>query len=355
MLFHMGCGREHGTLLQFFGIRIQQELNSFPEDMRFDAARIMYGLTNSVREKCGEDLSLVSADQYGSYMSIPGGRIRIPLGYVGVVAPLLRELPPCSLHYCKPVSQIKWGALSKPGEMRACVKCSDGEEFPADFVICTMSLGVLKQQAKKLFCPQLPTEKVTAIDKLGFGLVNKIFLEYSRPFWIWSEGSIKLAWSQDELANRCDWTKGLSCFEEVEGSKHVLCAYVAGPEAAQMELASDEEVVDGVTKVLRQFTGDSTLPYPCTMLRSKWVTDPYFNGAYSYIAMNSHVGHQCELASPLPGPCESEPPVLLFAGEATCVGHYSTVHGARLSGVREAERIIQLTKRGAAKMQARNK
>lgn len=43
--------------------------------------------------------------------------------------------------------------------------------------------------------------------------------------------------------------------------------------------------------------------------------------------------------------CESVPPILLFAGEATIPGHYSTVHGARLSGIREAERIIQLTKR----------
>lgn len=43
--------------------------------------------------------------------------------------------------------------------------------------------------------------------------------------------------------------------------------------------------------------------------------------------------------------CEAVPPILLFAGEATVPGHYSTVHGARLSGIREAERIIQLTKR----------
>lgn len=40
---------------------------------------------------------------------------------------------------------------------------------------------------------------------------------------------------------------------------------------------------------------------------------------------------------------EAIPPILLFAGEATVPGRYSTVHGARLSGIRE--RIIQLTKR----------
>lgn len=344
MLFNMGCGREHGTLLQFFGIRIQQELHNFPEEMRYDASRVMYGLTNSIRDKCGDDLSLISADQYGSFMSIPGGKIRIPLGYVGVIAPLLRDLPPCSLHYCKPINKITWGAVQTSGK-RAIVRCCDGDQFPADFVIVTVSLGVLKQHAETIFCPQLPPEKMEAIGALGYGMVNKVFLEYTRPFWVWNDGGIRFAWSPDELANRCDWTKGLSCVEEVEGSKHVLCAYVSGPEAAQMETASDEEVADGITRVLRQFTGDSTLPYPTTVLRSKWITDPYFCGSYSYMALNSNVGHQCDLSSPLPGPCEPCDPILLFAGEATCVGHYSTVHGARLSGIREAERIIQLTKK----------
>lgn len=89
--------------------------------------------------------------------------------------------------------------------------------------------------------------------------------------------------------------------EELAGSQHVLCAWVCGREAADMELCSDEEVVDSMTRVLRQFTGDPTLPYPTNLLRSKWCMDQYFAGSYSYMAMDSTVGHQCDLASPLPG------------------------------------------------------
>ncbi|XP_017787630.1 PREDICTED: spermine oxidase-like [Habropoda laboriosa] len=343
-LFSLGCGRTHGTLLNFMGVRIQQELHNFPEEQRYDAARVMYGMTNCVRCRCGDDLSLVSADQFGSYIEIPGGNVRVPLGYVGVIAPLLRDLPSSSLKYCKPVSCIRWGAISESCP-RAVVKCCDGEEFPADYVIVTVSLGVLKHQHDKLFCPALSAEKVEAICKLGFGYVNKVFLEYARPFWVWKEGGIKLAWSADELADRCDWVKGISNVEELSTSQHVLCACVCGREAADMELCSDEEVVESITRVLRQFTGDPTLPYPANLLRSKWCMDQYFAGAYSYMGMDSTVGHQCDLASPLPGTCEPIPPILLFAGEATIPGHYSTVHGARLSGIREAERIIQLTKR----------
>lgn len=112
------------------------------------------------------------------------------------------------VRYCKPVSCIRWGAISDSCP-RAVVKCCDGEEFPADYVIITVSLGVLKHQHDKLFCPALPAEKVEAICKLGYGYVNKIFLEYARPFWVWKEGGLKLAWSADELADRCDWVKGI--------------------------------------------------------------------------------------------------------------------------------------------------
>ncbi|XP_018397522.1 PREDICTED: spermine oxidase-like [Cyphomyrmex costatus] len=353
-LFALGCGRVHGTLLNFMGVRIQQELHNFPEEQRFDAARVMYGMTNCMRCRCGDDLSLVSADQFGSYIEIPGGNIRVPLGYVGVLAPLLRDLPSTCVRYCKPVNCIRWGAVSDACP-RAIVKCNDGEEIPADYVIVTVSLGVLKNQHTKLFLPGLPAEKVEAIRKLGYGHVNKIFLEYARPFWVWREGAIKLAWSAEELADRCDWVKGVSNVEELPNSQHVLCAWVCGHEAMDMELCPDEEVVESMTTVLRRFTGDTTLPYPTNILRSKWCMDHYFAGAYSYMAMDSTVGHQCDLASPLPDSREAIPPILLFAGEATIPGHYSTVHGARLSGIREAERVIQLTKRynGPPKKSAR--
>ncbi|XP_044267194.1 spermine oxidase-like isoform X1 [Tribolium madens] len=345
-LFSMGGAKQHGSLLNFLSLRIQQELQNFPDEQKYDVARIMYGMTNAVRTKCGEDLSQVSADNYGSFIQIPGGQIRIPLGFIGVLSPLMRELPENALRLNKPVGNIRWGAVQarNKGGPRAVVQCCDGQEFPADYVILTVSLGVLKEHADKMFCPALPSSKMDAINNIGYGNVDKIFLDYDRPFWVWCEGGINFAWSPDELANRTDWTKGLSAIEEVHGSKHVLCAYISGPEAAIMEHASDEEVAEGITRILRQFTGDASLPYPSTVLRSKWATDPFFCGSYSYMGLNSHVGHQCDLSCPVPGTCEPIPPILLFAGEATCAGHHSTVHGARLSGIREAERVIQLTK-----------
>ncbi|XP_044728368.1 peroxisomal N(1)-acetyl-spermine/spermidine oxidase-like [Chrysoperla carnea] len=339
-LFSLGTNFPNCNLLEFLGLRIKQELYNFPEEKRYDAEKVLNSLVHLLKNRCGEDLTLVSPSHFGSIMPIPGGNIPVPFGYVNIIAPLLRELPEDSVQYRKPVKTITW---NQSENIRAIVHCADGEEIPADYVIITVSLGVLKKNMDTMFAPQLPSEKVEAINKLGFGVVDKIYLEYDRPSWIWEESEIKFAWSPDEFQDRMDWTKGVTTVEQVAGSNHVICAWISGKEAIEMEMCSNKDVAEGITHLLRQFSNDPSFPMPKNLVRSKWGTNPYFLGAYSFMALESKMEHRNSLTSPIPGICEPIPPILLFAGEATCIGHFSTVHGARLSGIREAERIIQFT------------
>jgi monoamine oxidase len=63
------------------------------------------------------------------------------------------------------------------------VECENGEVYDCEHVIVTVPLGVLKDQVtKELFNPKLPQYKIESIEKLLFGTVDKIFLEYDRPF-----------------------------------------------------------------------------------------------------------------------------------------------------------------------------
>ena len=67
------------------------------------------------------------------------------------------------------------------------VKVNDSMEkksfvYSCDYVIVTMPLGYLKKNHVEIFAPELAGEKASAIEKLGFGCVNKIFIVFERPF-----------------------------------------------------------------------------------------------------------------------------------------------------------------------------
>lgn len=51
-----------------------------------------------------------------------------------------------------------------------------------DAVIVTVPLGVLKQQ-RIAFSPPLPEAKQTAIDRLGYGLLDKLYMQFDEVFW----------------------------------------------------------------------------------------------------------------------------------------------------------------------------
>ncbi|XP_075209855.1 peroxisomal N(1)-acetyl-spermine/spermidine oxidase-like [Lycorma delicatula] len=355
-LYDLNSGREHGTLMNFLSLAIDQELKNFPEHQRENASSVMYGQINSLSNRWGTDLNLISADLLGSFTRISEEEISIPIGFVAILAPLLRQIPDKNISYKKVVNSIQWTKVCDENAKvaaRVAVKCCDGSIYCGDYVIVTVSLGVLKSGVEhKLFTPQLPAEKLEAIKKIGYGNCSKIFLEYSRPFWIWGEGTIHLAWNRSELKDTKDWVSGISSLTELQGSQQVLMVMVAGSHADNVEKISDHKVAEDITALLRKFTGDPSIPYPNSVLRSKWKSSPYFLGSNSFMAIETTLGHQCDLAAPVPvatmAPDATHPPeiapIILFAGEATCPSQYSTVNGARLSGLRAAQEIIDLTR-----------
>lgn len=58
----------------------------------------------------------------------------------------------------------------------------NGEQIKADRVIVTVPLGVLKDRTIQ-FIPDLPKWKSDSIERLGFGVMNKVCLVYEQSFW----------------------------------------------------------------------------------------------------------------------------------------------------------------------------
>ncbi len=57
-----------------------------------------------------------------------------------------------------------------------------GQQAEFDAVVVTLPLGVLKKGAVQ-FSPPLPKKKQTAIDRLGMGVLDKVYLQFDDVFW----------------------------------------------------------------------------------------------------------------------------------------------------------------------------
>lgn len=96
----------------------------------------------------------------------------------------------------KEVSNIDW---SRSADEKVTVKCSDGSVYRADHVIVTASVGVLKANYKEMFTPQLPRVKSNAIEGIGFGKVQKVFLEFDEPWWPKDWTNVQLLWTKADV------------------------------------------------------------------------------------------------------------------------------------------------------------
>ncbi|NXH15422.1 PAOX oxidase, partial [Bucco capensis] len=302
-------------------------------------------------------MDLVALEPFGEYVSLPGLDCTFPGGYSSLADHMLSALPEGTVLLNKAVRTIRWqGSFREEGDnardFPVQVECKDGDTFLADHVIITVPLGFLKEHHQDFFQPPLPKRKAEAIQHLGFGTNNKIFLEFEQPFWEPQQQLLEVVWEDDSpLEESSDnleakWFKKLIGFvvlQPPEQHGHVLCGFIAGKESEYMETLSDAEVLSTMTRVLRMLTGNPCLPAPRSVLRSQWHSAPYTRGSYSYVAVGSSGDDIDVLSQPLPeDPKDPRPLQLLFAGEATHRTFYSTTHGALLSGWREAERLLQL-------------
>lgn len=222
--------------------------------------------------------------------------------------------------------------------------------YKADLVLCTLTLGVLKVATSPLstnqantvkFDPPLPEWKQAAIQRLGFGNLNKVVLCFDRIFW--DPNSNLFGHVGSTTASRGE----LFLFWSISQSP-VLLALVAGQSAAIMENVSDDVIVGRCIAVLKGIFGNASVPQPKETVVTRWRADPWARGSYSFVSVGSSGSDYDLLAAPVIPPNANgtstdedtkEMPRLFFAGEHTIRNYPATVHGAFLSGLREAGRI----------------
>jgi spermine oxidase len=69
--------------------------------------------------------------------------------------------------------------------------------YKANYVLTTMPLGYLKKHHYELFNPKLPLNKIKAIENLGFGCVNKVFVVFENSVLKKGGVGLQILWRDD--------------------------------------------------------------------------------------------------------------------------------------------------------------
>lgn len=258
------------------------------------------------------DLSAWYYDDQSAYL---GPDVLFPDGYGAIPNYLAQGLDIRLGHIC---THIDYSADT--------VRVSTNQgQFSAPRVVVSLPLGVLKS-GRVTFTPQLPDRKLAAMDGLGFGVLNKVYLQFPSVFW--DAEADGLAYVSEQRGRFNAWIN----FAKINGQP-ILLAFNGGDFGFEIEDWSDEQIVAAAMETLRTIYG-AAIPEPTNHLITRWSQDPFALGSYSAIMPGASGENSNVLAEALDDK-------LFFAGEATHRDHPSTVHGAYMSGLRAAEEIIE--------------
>jgi monoamine oxidase len=294
--------------------------------MDWHFAHLEYGCAALLKE-----VSLPYWNQDDVYGGFGGPHCMIKGGYSNIVESLGEGL---AIHLNHVVTNVSYGIKEPSENNKVKVSTLNGNEFFGDAVLITVPLGCLKAKTIQ-FSPSLPEWKCSSIQRLGFGVLNKVILEFPTVFW--DDAVDYFGATAEERSKRGH------CFmfwnvKKTVGAP-VLIALVVGKAAIDGQSLSSSDHVNHALKVLRKLFGEASVPDPLAYVVTDWGRDPYSFGAYSYVA----VGASGEDYDILGRPVDN---CLFFAGEATCKEHPDTVGGAMMSGLREAVRIIDILNTG---------
>lgn len=263
----------------------------------------------------GADLDRLSLLYAEDDEAFGGGDRLFPDGYDQVIKALARGLDIRTGHR---VSGITAGA----GSVEV---ATDQGTFEAEGVIVTLPLGVLKAGSVSI-SPAPDSDRMEAVNGLAMGVLDKLALVFPDKFWNDNEFIGYMSDQAGHYPEFLNWHHYTS--------QPVLLGFTGGAFSRALESGSDAEAAAGAMKVLRRIYGHQ-VPEPTGFKLARWWNDPLAGGSYSHVPVGATSEYFDVLARPM---ADGR---IRFAGEATHRDYRGTVHGAYLSGVREAQKAIR--------------
>ncbi|PSS24450.1 Polyamine oxidase [Actinidia chinensis var. chinensis] len=207
------------------------------------------------------------------------------------------------------------------------LKTEDGCVYEANYVILSVSIGVLQSQLIS-FRPPLPRWKMEAIEKCDVMVYTKIFLKFPYKFWPCGSEKEFFIYAHERRGYYTFWQH----METAYPGSNILVVTLTNGESKRVEAQSDRETLKEAMEVLRNMFGPG-IPDATDILVPRWWNNRFQRGSYSNYPI--YFNHQ--IVDSIKAPVGR----IFFTGEHTSERFNGYVHGGYLAGIDTSKALLE--------------
>jgi monoamine oxidase len=232
------------------------------------------------------------------------------------------------------VKDIHW----KKGYVK--VVCEDGVEYEAEQLLVAMPLGVLQASKQEkgaiTFEPEIPAYS-PAIQRMEFGAVIKILLEFTNAFWLDNKTEAIAGKDVKKMGYLFSDEEIPTWWTQAPDQSKVLTGWIGGPAAADKIAMPDEEILEqGLQSLAKIFKRDMEELKGMLVARRiiNWTADPFTRGSYAFDTVEAPIARKL-LSMPIAD-------TIFFTGEYLYEGTaMGTVEAALTNGEEVAKKMLK--------------
>ncbi|MEL7028320.1 MAG: FAD-dependent oxidoreductase [Pseudomonadota bacterium] len=189
----------------------------------------------TVQHDAGADLSQLNLAAYVFPRDYGGKDVTFPGGYAGVFEALAGDY---DVRLETAITAVQYDEAG----VRLLDTTGGSEQF--DAVVLTFPLGVLKAGGVD-FQPPLPEDKQSAIQRLGMGTLDKVYLRFDEVFW--DEDVTWITTPENDLPEG-QFSQWLNFYKYIR--EPIIMAFNGGPPALDLSSLPDEDVLARAVQTL---------------------------------------------------------------------------------------------------------
>lgn len=313
---------------------LQIAINQFNDTLSENEKKIFsFEVSSNIGNVYADDpkyISLLYWDKIGYIVGGPSANQSVfSNGYANIPKHLANDLGEGFIQYNTLVTKVSYNQKGVQ------VDTQGGPSYYGKYVICTIPTYLLQGDNPSIkFDPALPQDKTNAINNMRMGTLSQTYILFNKnamPENFWNSTTDYISYIPP-MSETGHWT----LFMNIYKYKHqpILLAWNYGDYARQMVAEPEYHIKQDLSNIFKIMNGSNNFDTKSITILYKGETEDYSTSPVGFKVPNDFD----MLASPVAD--SNGINRVFFAGEATTWHYPATTHGAFLTGLREANRVM---------------